>query len=111
SLFFPYTTVVNALVWYRTRQIDPATMNMKDTLVAFTNLKILRNRLRLMNYIVGLPMVATLFYYLYHLAPHAFWGGVIGGVIGGAFGLREDMIISREIRELRKTLAEELSDE
>lgn len=56
-------------------------------------------------------MVATLFYYLYHLAPHAFWGGVIGGVIGGAFGLREDMIISREIRELRKTLAEELSDE
>lgn len=111
SLFFPYTTVVNALVWYRTRQIDPATMNMKDTLVAFTNLKILRSRLRLMNYIVGIPMVVTLFYYLYHLAPHAFWGGVIGGVIGGAFGFREDFIISREIRELRKTLAEELSDE
>ncbi|MDE7153666.1 MAG: hypothetical protein K2O00_04375 [Muribaculaceae bacterium] len=108
SLFFPCAVVINGLVYFRTRRIDPSAMSMKDMLIAFTNLKILRSRMRITSYILALPVLACLLYYMYGVDESMFIGGCAGGVIGAIIGVRLDLRMSREIRELRRTLAEEL---
>lgn len=110
SLFFPLSVVINGSVLYMTQKIHPSTMTVKDMLIAFTNLKIHRSRCRVIGYVVVIPVMGMLLYYMKSIDETMGIAGCIGGVIGAIIGIRQDIKITREIRQMRAALAEELED-
>lgn len=111
SLFFPLAVILNGMVYLKTRAIDPASLSMKEMLITFTNLKILRSRCRVAGYIIALPMLIGMLHYMYLIDNAMFYGGCAGGVIGAIIGIRLDIRMSREIRAMRRSLAEELAED
>lgn len=85
-------------------------MTMKEMLNAFTDLKIHRSRCRIFGYMLSLPLLFLLLYYMYQIEESMYYAGIVGGVIGAAIGIGMDLKVSREIREMRQSLAEELEE-
>ncbi len=110
SLFFPISVLINGSVLYKCSKIHPTEMTMKEMLIAFTDLKIHRSRCRIFGYILSLPLLVLLLYHMYWIDSSMFYAGCIGGVIGAILGIRMDLKVSREIREMRRSLAEELEE-
>lgn len=110
SLFFPFSAVLNGSVLYKTSRIHPSTMTVRQMLIAFTNLKIHRSRCRIIGYLVAIPAMGVLLYYMRQIDEIMFYAGCLGGVIGAIIGIIMDIRVTREINGLRRSLAEELED-
>ncbi|MDE6267060.1 MAG: hypothetical protein K2M07_06915 [Muribaculaceae bacterium] len=110
SLFFPFSVVINGSVLYMTSRIHPSKMTVKEMLIAFTNLKIHRSRCRIIGYTVAIPVLIALLIYMRFIDEAMFYAGCVGGVIGACIGIYQDVKMSREIRQMRRSLAEELEE-
>lgn len=111
SVFFPLSVVINGSVLFKTMKIHPTEMTLKEMMIAFTNLQIHRSRCRILAYAIAVPILAGLLYYLYETDCAMFIGGAVGGIVGVIVGVNQDLKVSRQIREMRQSLAEELEED
>ena len=56
ALFFMITAVANGYVYYLIRKIDMSTMTIKEALTAATNVDIVRRRMKILGWVLAMPL-------------------------------------------------------
>lgn len=111
TLFFLVMAVANGYVYMFIRRINHSTMSVKDALIAATNLEIMRRRLNILGYVLAIPLLAIMFYAFYEIGkPEIIYGAWTGLAIGCVCGLIYERKNRNLIKDLRQTLAAELSE-
>ena len=87
-------------------------MSIKEALVATTKVEETRQKVKLLGWILGLPLILILFDVFNEIGhPEVIYGGFAGIVIGGVIGYFIERKTRRLIRELRQTLADAIADD
>ncbi len=106
--YFAIIGVMNVVLIYMVKRIDLSILTMCEALRRVVALQILRYRFKQVAYVMMLPLVLFMFYFLYNDSVFLFVGGVAGAMIGVVSGYRLDRIMSSEIRRLKEILSNEL---
>lgn len=110
-LFFVLMTLANVWVYMLIHRINHSIMTVKEALIAATNLDIARKRVKIFGYILAIPLLIAMFYAFYEIGrQEIIYGAWIGLVIGTISGLIYERKNRRLIKDLRQTLATELSE-
>ncbi|MDE6084771.1 MAG: hypothetical protein K2G40_00005 [Muribaculaceae bacterium] len=110
AIFFAQATLVNFYVYMRIREIDITKVSVKDALEMVISLTRLRQRLRLLEMVLALPVIVLFFLALYQNDSYGLIGGIFGGVIGGIVGLKKEFEIRGLLRSMQSDLEELLGD-
>lgn len=112
ALFFMITAVANGYVYYLIRKIDLSTMTIKEALTAATNVDIVRRRMKILGWVLAMPLLVILFYAFYEVGrDEIIYGAWVGLVIGAICGGIYERNTRQLIRQMRQTLAEELGED
>ena len=106
ALFFAQAALVNFYVYMRIKEIDLTRVSVKETLEMVISITKLRQRLRIVEIVLALPVIILFFLSLYHSDSYGLIGAVFGGVAGGIIGLRKEF----EIRALLRSMQADLED-
>lgn len=116
SIVYTFFFLVMALANYYMHRIigkvDCSTMSIKEALMATVKVEETRQRVKLLGWILGLPLILIMFDVFKEMGhPEVIYGACAGLVIGGVVGYFIERKTGRLIRELRQTLADALSDD
>ncbi len=109
-IYFIVLKSLNLYFMSRLRRIDIYTMPVAEMVEQTIKLRILRSRLKIIGYILMIPMMCVLLWTFYKADYGMFVGGWMGGVVGLIIGLRIDRSIDRDIKNMKAALKEELSE-
>ena len=110
--FFVITALANAYIYYLFHKIDYSIMTVKEALTATTHLEITRYRLRMLGWLMVVPLLVMMFQAFYETGQDevingAWFGLILGAIVGTIFDLKT----RRLIRQMRHTLTEELDED
>ena len=106
------TAVANGYVYYLIRKIDMSTMTIKEALTAATNVDIVRRRMKILGWVLAMPLLVILFYAFYEVGrDEIIYGAWVGLVIGAICGGIYERNTRQLIRQMRQTLADELGED
>ena len=116
SIVYAFFFLVMALANYHMHRligkVDCSTMSIKEALMATVKVEETRQRVKLLGWILGLPLILIMFDVFKEMGhPEVIYGACAGLVIGGVVGYFIERKTGRLIRELRQTLADALSDD
>lgn len=110
--FFVITALANAYIYYLFHKIDYSIMTVKEALTATTHLEITRCRLRMLGWLMVVPLLVMMFQAFYETGQdEVIYGAWFGLIIGAIVGTIFDRKTRRLIRQMRQTLTEELDED
>lgn len=111
-LFFVVMVITNGYVYHLIRKVDYIEMTIKDALVAATNVEIARRRMKIIGWILAVPLLAMLFSTFYEIGrEELIYGAWIGLIVGFISGAIYEVNTRRLIRQMRQTLSDELGED
>ena len=112
TFFFLVMALANYYMCRLIGKVECSTMSIKDALMATLKVEETRQRVKLLGWILGLPLILIMFDVFKEMGhPEVIYGACAGLVIGGVVGYFIERKTGRLIRELRQTLADALSDD
>lgn len=112
AFFFLVMALANYYMYRLIGKVDCSTMSIKEALMATVKVEETRQRVKLLGWILGLPLILIMFDVFKEMGhPEVIYGACAGLVIGGVVGCFIERKTGRLIRELRQTLADALSDD
>lgn len=112
AFFFLVMALANYYMYRLIGKVDCSTMSIKEALMATVKVEETRQRVKLLGWILGLPLILIMFDVFKEMGyPEVIYGACAGLVIGGVVGYFIERKTGRLIRELRQTLADALSDD
>ena len=112
TFFFVVMALANYYMCRLIGKVDCSVMSIKEALMAVTKVEETRQRVKLLGWILGVPLVLILFDVFKEIGhPEVIYGGFVGLVIGGVVGYFIERKTRRLIRELRQTLADAIADD
>lgn len=112
AFFFLVMALANYYMHRLIGKVDCSTMSIKEALMATVKVEETRQRVKLLGWILGLPLILIMFDVFKEMGhPEVIYGACAGLVIGGVVGYFIERKTGRLIRELRQTLADALSDD
>lgn len=112
AFFFLVMALANYYMYRLIGKVDCSTMSIKEALVATTKVEETRQKVKLLGWIFGLPLIIIMFDVFKEMGhPEIIYGACVGLVIGGVVGYLVERKTRRLIRELRQTLADALVDD
>lgn len=112
AFFFLVMALANYYMYRLIGKVDCSTMSIKEALMATVKVEETRQRVKLLGWILGLPLILIMFDVFKEMGhPEVIYGACTGLVIGGVVGYFIERKTGRLIRELRQTLADALSDD
>ena len=112
AFFFLVMALANYYMYQLIGKVDCSRMSIKEALVATTKVEETRQKVKLLGWILGLPLILILFDVFNEIGhPEVIYGGFAGIVIGGVIGYFIERKTRRLIRELRQTLADAIADD
>ncbi len=112
AFFFLVMALANYYMHRLIGKVDCSTMSIKEALMATVKVEETRQRVKLLGWILGLPLILIMFDVFKEMGhPEVIYGACAGLVIGGLVGYFIERKTGRLIRELRQTLADALSDD
>ena len=112
TFFFVVMALANYYMYRLIGKVDCSVMSIKEALVATTKVEETRQKVKLLGWILGLPLILILFDVFNEIGhPEVIYGGFAGIVIGGVIGYFIERKTRRLIRELRQTLADAIADD
>ena len=112
AFFFLVMALANYYMHRLIGKVDCSTMSIKEALMATVKVEETRQRVKLLGWILGLPLILIMFDVFKEMGhPEVIYGACTGLVIGGVVGYFIESKTGRLIRELRQTLADALSDD
>lgn len=112
AFFFLVMALANYYMYRLIGKVDCSTMSIKEALMATVKVEETRQRVKLLGWILGLPLILIMFDVFKEMGhPEVIYGACAGLVIGGLVGYFIERKTGRLIRELRQTLADALSDD
>lgn len=112
TFFFLVMALANYYMYKLIAKIDCYKMSIKEALVATTKVEDTRQKVKLLGWILAVPLVIILFRVFSEMGhPEVIYGACGGIVIGGLIGYFVERKTRRLIRELRQTLSDALADE
>lgn len=112
TFFFCVMALANHYMYRLIGKVDCSTMSIKEALMATVKVEETRQRIKLLGWILGLPLILIMFDVFKEMGhPEVVYGACAGLVIGGVVGYFIERKTGRLIRELRQTLADALSDD
>ena len=112
AFFFLVMALANYYMYRLIGKVDCSTMSIKEALMATVKVEETRQRVKLLGWILGMPLILIMFDVFKEIGhPEVIYGACAGLVIGGVVGYFIERKTGRLIRELRQTLADALSDD
>lgn len=112
AFFFLVMALANYYMYQLIGKVDCSRMSIKEALVATTKVEETRQKVKLLGWIFGLPLIIIMFDVFKEMGhPEIIYGACVGLVIGGVVGYLVERKTRRLIRELRQTLADALVDD
>ena len=112
AFFFLVMALANYYMYRLIGKVDCSVMSIKEALVATTKVEDTRQKVKLLGWILGLPLIIIMFDVFKEMGhPEIIYGACVGLVIGGVVGYLVERKTRRLIRELRQTLADALADD
>ncbi len=112
AFFFLVMALANYYMYRLIGKVDCSVMSIKEALVATTKVEETRQKVKLLGWILGLPLIIIMFDVFKEMGhPEIIYGACVGLVIGGVIGYFIERKTRRLIRELRQTLADALADD
>ena len=112
AFFFLVMALANYYMYRLIGKVDCSTMSIKEALMATVKVEETRQRVKLLGWILGLPLILIMFDVFKEIGhPEVIYGACAGLVIGGVVGYFIERKTGRLIRELRQTLADALADD
>lgn len=112
TFFFVVMALANYYIYRLIGKVDCSVMSIKEALVATAKVEDIRQKVKLLGWILAVPLVLILFDVFKEIGhPEVIYGGFAGLVIGGVVGYFIDRKTRRLIRELRQTLADAIADD
>ena len=112
AFFFLVMALANYYMYQLIGKVDCSRMSIKEALVATTKVEETRQKVKLLGWILGLPLIIIMFDVFKEMGhPEIIYGACVGLVIGGVIGYFIERKTRRLIRELRKTLADAIADD
>ena len=112
TFFFMVMALANYYMYQLIGKVDCSRMSIKEALVATTKVEETRQKVKLLGWILGLPLIIIMFDVFKEMGhPEIIYGACVGLVIGGVVGYLVERKTRRLIRELRQTLADALVDD
>ena len=112
TFFFVVMALANYYMYRLSGKVDCSVMSIKEALVATTKVEETRQKVKLLGWILGLPLIIIMFDVFKDMGhPEIIYGACVGLVIGGVIGYFIERKTRRLIRELRKTLADAIADD
>lgn len=112
AFFFLVMALANYYMYRLIGKVDCSTMSIKEALMATVKVEETRQRVKILGWILGLPLILIMFDVFKEMGhPEVIYGACAGLVIGGVVGYFIERKTGRLIRELRQTLADALSDD
>ncbi len=110
AAFFAQCAIVNFYVLMLIKEIDITRVSVKDALSMVINLMNVRHRLRIVEFVLMVPVLVLL---VYTMLPETSMliGGICGGVLGSIVGLKKEFEIRALLRGMRADLEDLLSEE
>ena len=112
AFFFLVMALANYYMHRLIGKVDCSTMSIKEALMATVKVEETRQRVKLLGWILGLPLILIMFDVFKEMGhPEVIYGACTGLVIGGVVGYFIERKTGRLIRELRQTLADAIADD
>lgn len=112
TFFFVVMALANYYMYRLIGKVDCSVMSIKEALVATTKVEETRQKVKLLGWILGLPLIIIMFDVFKEMGhPEIIYGACVGLVIGGVIGYFIERKTRRLIRELRQTLADAIADD
>lgn len=112
AFFFLVMALANYYMYQLIGKVDCSRMSIKEALVATTKVEETRQKVKLLGWILGLPLIIIMFDVFKEMGhPEIIYGACVGLVIGGVIGYFIERKTRRLIRELRQTLADAIADD
>lgn len=112
TFFFMVMALANYYMYQLIGKVDCSKLTIKEALIAVTKVEETRQKVKLLGWIFGLPLIIIMFDVFKEMGhPEIIYGACVGLVIGGVVGYLVERKTRRLIRELRQTLADALVDD
>ena len=112
TFFFLVMALANYYMYRLIAKIDCSVMSIKEALMATTKVEETRQKVKLLGWILGLPLIIIMFDVFKEMGhPEIIYGACVGLVIGGVVGYFVERKTRRLVRELRQALADALADD
>lgn len=112
AFFFLVMALANYYMYQLIGKVDCSKLTIKEALIAVTKVEETRQKVKLLGWIFGLPLIIIMFDVFKEMGhPEIIYGACVGLVIGGVVGYLVERKTRRLIRELRQTLADALVDD
>ena len=112
AFFFLVMALANFYMCKLIKKVDCSKLTIKEALIAVTKVEETRQKVKLLGWIFGLPLIIIMFDVFKEMGhPEIIYGACVGLVIGGVVGYLVERKTRRLIRELRQTLADALVDD
>ena len=112
AFFFLVMALANYYMYRLIGKVDCSVMSIKEALVATTKVEETRQKVKLLGWILGLPLIIIMFDVFKEMGhPEIIYGACVGLVIGVVVGYFIERKTRRLIRELRQTLADAIADD
>lgn len=112
TFFFMVMALANYYMYQLIGKVDCSKLTIKEALIAVTKVEETRQKVKLLGWIFGLPLIIIMFDVFKKMGhPEIIYGACVGLVIGGVVGYLVERKTRRLIRELRQTLADALVDD
>lgn len=112
AFFFLVMALANYYMYRLIGKVDCSKLSIKEALVATTKVEETRQKVKLLGWILAVPLTIIMFDVFEEIGhPEVIYGACAGLVIGGVVGCLVERKTRRLIRELRQTLNDALADE
>lgn len=112
TFFFVVMALANYYMYRLIGKVDCSVMSIKEALIATTKVEDTRQKVKLLGWILGVPLIIIMFDVFKEMGhPEVLYGAYVGILIGASVGYLVERKTRRLIRELRQTLADALSDD
>ncbi len=112
-VFMLFFSAVSFYWWYRVGEVPRyMTLPLVEAQRRMSDLDSLRRLIKISGWIVGLPLIAMLFYEIGSDENQgSLVGAIVGGVVGGSVGLFWEMKTRRQVKALRQSFESLTEDE